>query len=154
VGGGREARERQRVHGATLPVFAYNRRVSPRLCVVVLALCAGGCGDDPPLISNLTYSPNAGFVGSATNINVGFDYSDEDNDISQSVVQIVDPSGMMTTGPMTPIPNTFAGVTGQVSVSLQFTPTATGIWSFSVWIIDLKGRESNHLGGIVRIAAM
>lgn len=118
------------------------------------ALAVIACSDDPPSISMLLYSPNAGFAGEQTTINGMFNYADQDNDISQWQAELVDPNNnLLQRTPPTPIANTDAGVTGQVSFTLMLTPPVVGLYRFNVWCIDLMGRPSNKLGGLIRVDA-
>jgi hypothetical protein len=127
--------------------------IARALSVATLAALLGGCSDDPPTIRNLIYSPNAALVGQEQTINGMVDYSDSDNDISQYVVQLVDPNNnlLVTSQPM-PISNTGMGVTGQVPFTIMFTPGGTGLFRFIFWIIDLPGRPSNKLQGLIRVS--
>jgi hypothetical protein len=122
-----------------------------RTLIVLLALAAG-CGDEPPSIRNLKYAPNAAVLGTMAQITGSVDYTDQDNDISQSQVELIAPSGAVTTASPSPIPNTGEGVVGTVSFTIMFTPMEEGVWHFNVWILDLQGRPSNRLNGPIRVS--
>ncbi len=121
---------------------------------ILLALLplASGCADDPPSIRNLQYSPNAAIVGMPSTINGMVDYTDQDNDISQSQIELLTPENVSTVSSPTPIMNVGMGVVGMVNYTLMFTPDEPGNWHFNVWIIDLQGRASNKLNGLLRVS--
>jgi hypothetical protein len=124
--------------------------------LVLLGLLAG-CSDlNPPAIRMLEYTPNAGFVGLDTMINGTFLYSDPDQNISQWVVELSDPNGnLVGRSPPNPVSGTTQGITGTVDFMMTLgaaTTTLTGIYHFSVWLVDLTALESNHLQGQIRIA--
>ena len=121
--------------------------------ILLLALTAVGCGDEPPSIRNLKYAPNAGVLMLMTAISGTVDYTDTKNDISQSQYELIAPSGTIMGSSPAPIPNTGEGVVGNVSFSIMFTPTEEGVWHFNFWIIDLEGRPSNRLNGPIRVSA-
>ena len=101
----------------------------------------------------LTYSPNAGFAGEKTTITGTFLFSDADQDVSQWVVELSDPSGnLVARSPPEPGQSVGQGVTGTVNWTLEWTPSVTGIYHFTTWLVDLAAHESNHLHGEVRIA--
>jgi hypothetical protein len=122
-----------------------------RFLILAVALLAG-CGDDPPSIRDLTYSPNAGIVGMQSTINGTVAYTDQDNDISQSQLELISPSDVKNTSSPVPIMNVGQGVVGTVNFTLMFTPDVPGNWHFNVWIIDLQGRPSNMLNGTLRVS--
>jgi hypothetical protein len=135
----------------------------------VLALLAlGGCDDqigvcaqpmmhdgNAPNIRMLQYSPNAGFVGDDNMFNGSVLYSDSDKDVSQGVVEVIDPAGMLL---FRSDPAPVMGVTGITGTanfmfSLDKTDaTQTGIYHFCIWVVDLARHESNHVGGDIRMA--
>jgi hypothetical protein len=103
----------------------------------------------------LQYSPNAGFVNEDNMISGTVLYSDSDSDVSQGVIELADPDGQLVIR-TEPIPVTgVAGITGTANFSLDLKAvqiTKTGIYHFSVWLVDLTAMESNHLGGELRMA--
>ena len=120
---------------------------------VVALVGIAGCSDPPPYIYEMTYSPNAGFTGQMTTIDGMANYTDSANNISQYVVELVDPTGALADRtPPTPIAETDTGVEGQVEFTYIFTPAVSGVYNFYFWIIDLTGRESNHLNGQLRVS--
>ena len=124
--------------------------------LVLLGLLAGCSDRNPPSIRMLAYTPNAGFVGEETMINGTFLYSDPDQDIAQWVVELSDPNGQLVTRtPPNPVDGASQGITGTVNFMMTLgadTTTLTGIYHFTVWLVDLTALESNHLQGEVRIA--
>jgi hypothetical protein len=123
------------------------------IALALLPLLSSGCGKQAPNIRMLEYSPNAGFQGMNTEIDGTFLYSDAAQDISQYVYEVSDPDENLVTR-SAPIPgmDLNQGITGMGSFSLTFNPSLTGLYHFSVWVVDLTARESNHLVGEVRIA--
>lgn len=121
------------------------------LAAVVLA---AACSDDPPEIRNLKYQPNAGNVGmmNPITVNAMVDYTDSDDDISQYQWVVKSPSGYTVTSPKTPIDSPNQGPIGSVPITIQFAPDVVGNYTFDVWIIDLKARQSNGLQGLVQVA--
>lgn len=130
------------------------RRAALFAAALLLALATGACGPSAPEIRDLKYSPNAALVGEATTISGTVAYTDPDNDISQSVVELYAPNGMLiSTTPPTPIQNVGQGPIGMVGWSIErWTPDVDGIHRFYIYIIDLAGRPSNKLQGILRVA--
>lgn len=122
------------------------------LALAAAALVTAGCSDDPPTIRNLMYSPNAATTGVMASINGTVDYTDSDGDISQSQFNLVAPSGAAQMSSMVPIMDTEQGPIGTVDFTIEFTPMEMGVYHFDFWIIDLQGRESNHLQGPIRVA--
>lgn len=122
--------------------------------LALLALLFGGCGPEPPSIRMLAYTPNAGFVApDETMINGSFLYSDPDQDVSQWVAELSDPNNnLVARTPPTPGQSVSQGITGTANFTLTFTAGTTGLYHFSVWLVDLAGHESNHLSGEIRIA--
>jgi hypothetical protein len=121
------------------------------LRVFLVAALLAGCGDDPPTIRNLKYSPNAANVGVMETINIMVDYADSDDDISQIAFDLIAPSGTTQYSPMLPIQDPNQGAVGNVPSSIDgFAPAEVGDYFFDVWIIDLKGRFSNKLRGQIR----
>ena len=121
--------------------------------VTVAAMLASGCSDDPPTIRMLKYSPNAAVQGMMATISGTVDYTDSDGDISEGQYDLLAPSGALQTSSMTPLMDVTQGALGNVDFSIVFTPDEVGLYYFDVWIIDLKGRESNHLRGPIRVSA-
>jgi hypothetical protein len=124
-----------------------------KLGLVAALVAAAGCGNGVPDLSSLTYSPNAGIVGTMASISIGAKYNDSDNDISQWQVELLlpDMTTTETTG-MLPLTNTGMGNMGDVNVSIMFTPMYEGYYYFWFWIIDLPGNPSNKLRGIIKVA--
>jgi hypothetical protein len=116
---------------------------------VAVALLLAACGPSTPYIYNLTYSPNAGLVGVQTTISGSVSYGDQDNNISQTVVTLYDPTNtVISVTPPTPIQNVGQGVTGMVPFSIDmFTPTIAGQHRFEIYILDLNAHPSNILSG-------
>lgn len=110
-----------------------------------------GCGPEPPFIRELKYSPNAALLNLETTISGMVAYTDQDNDISQSIIELSDPSGVTTTSPRLPIDNAGMGVVGMVNFTIKFTPNVTGTWTFKISLIDLSERYSNKLSGIIKV---
>lgn len=105
----------------------------------------------------LVYSPNAGFANEDNMIMGTYLWSDPDQDISQGVVEISDPKGMLVirTEP-TPIMGSGSGVTGSANFTLNLDKalvTQVGLYHFTIWAVDLAAHESNHLEGTVRMAS-
>lgn len=126
------------------------------VALVTLALATlAGCGPEAPQIRDLRYSPNAALVGQQTTISGTVQYTDPDNDISQSVVELYGPDGkLISATPPTPIQNVGQGPLGMVGWSIdRWTPEVPGNHTFIVYIIDLTGRPSNRLQGLLRVAA-
>jgi hypothetical protein len=120
--------------------------------IAIAVLLVAGCSDDPPEIRQLMYTPNAGLVGTMATINGTVAFTDSDGDISQSQLELFDPTGAgALTSPM-PIMNVNQGPIGSVDFSIMFTPDQDGNWHFDVWIIDLLGRPSNKLTGTIRVS--
>jgi hypothetical protein len=123
------------------------------LALALLPLLSSGCGKQAPSIRMLEYSPNAGFQGMDTEIDGTFLFADADQDVSQWVYELSDPSqNLVTRSPPTPGMSVAQGIEGMASFSFTFNPALTGLYHFSVWVVDLTARESNHLGGEIRIA--
>jgi hypothetical protein len=129
-------------------------RLMRRALVSFVLVVLSGCGPEAPQIRDLKYSPNAGLVGEQTTISGTIQYTDPDNDISQSVVELYAPNGMLiSTTPPTPIQNVGQGPIGSVGFSIErWTPEVEGIHRFNIYIIDLRGAPSNKLQGILRVA--
>jgi len=127
--------------------------VSMRLrAVAVCVLLLAGCSDDPPEIRNLKYSPNAAITGVMASISGGVNYTDSDGDISQTQLELIDPSGASIVSSPTPIQDVTQGALGNVAFTLTFTPPVEGIYHFNIWIIDLLGRQSNKIFGVIRVS--
>ena len=111
------------------------------------------CGPSTPFIQNLAYSPNAGLIGVQESISGSASYSDQDNDISQTVLTLYDPTGtVITMTPPTPISDVGQGVVGTVPFTIDnWTPTVAGVHRFELYIIDLQGHPSNILSGPIRV---
>jgi hypothetical protein len=124
-----------------------------KLWLVAALMAAAGCGNGVPELSALTYSPNAGVVGSVASISIAAKYNDSDNDISQWEVELLWPDSTTTeTTGMLPLTGTGMGNMGDVNVSIMFTPMQQGYYFFWFWIIDLPGNESNKLRGTIKVA--
>src|SRR5689334_20293333 len=67
-------------------------RLLPLLGLVAAGPLVAGCGPEPPSIRMLMYSPNAGFVGQELKVSGSVAYTDPDNDISQTVIEVADPA--------------------------------------------------------------
>jgi|GEM_PF-3437511 len=122
----------------------------------IFLVCTGllaGCGPEPPSIRDLKYSPNAALVGMQTTISGSIAYTDNNNDISQSVVELYAPNGsLISMTPPTPIMNVGMGVVGTVSFDItMWTPDTVGIHHFQIYINDLTGAQSNKLQGVIRV---
>ena len=101
----------------------------------------------------LEYTPNAGFANEDTMINGSFLYSDADQDVSQWVVELSDPNGnLVVRSPPEPGQSVSQGITGTANFTIDFTPSVTGIYHFTTWLVDLTALESNHLSGEIRVA--
>ena len=103
----------------------------------------------------LTYTPNSGFVGEDNMFQGSFNYSDDDQDVAQSVIELSDPKGQLV---VRSDPEPVMGgnqITGSADFMLMLDKsliTQIGLYHFSVWVVDLFGRESNHLAGELRFA--
>jgi hypothetical protein len=122
-----------------------------RLTLIGPLLLLLACQNEPPFIRDLKYTPNAGLVNMESTVSGSVAYTDVDNDISQSVVELITPGGMATLSPRTPIENVGQGVVGSVNFTIKFTPTVTGTWTFNVYLIDLQEHVSNKLEGIIKV---
>lgn len=111
----------------------------------------GGCDSPVPFIRDLKYSPNAALAAKEATISGTVAYTDPDNDISQSVLELVQPSGAGERFPRMPIESVGQGVVGSVAFTLKFTPDVGGTWRFNVLLIDLADHESNRLAGIIKV---
>jgi hypothetical protein len=124
--------------------------------LVLLGLVAACSDHTAPSIRMLQYTPNAGFVFSDTMVNGTFLYSDPDQDISQWVYELSDPNAqLITRSPPNPVESVSQGITGTVNFMMPLTKdqaTLTGIYHFTIWLVDLTALESNHLAGELRIA--
>jgi hypothetical protein len=122
---------------------------------LLLSVALIGCGPAPPTIRMLQYSPNAGFVNEDNKISGTVLYADADQDVSQGVIEVSYPDNQLVFR-SEPIPVTgVAGIQGTATFSLELKAVEvnkTGIYHFSVWIVDLLALESNHLTGDFRIA--
>ncbi len=126
--------------------------LGPMLRLLPLLVVLGGCENEPPFIRDLKYSPNAALVGKETSISGTITYTDVDNDISQSVVELINPKGMAQVSPRTPIENVGGGVVGSVGFTIEkWIPDQTGTWTFNVFLIDLADHQSNKLDGIIKV---
>jgi hypothetical protein len=114
-------------------------------------LLLAACGPQPPYLRDLKYTPNAALVNVEATISGMVAYSDPDNDISQTVLELYPPTGMPIISPRLPIENVGQGVVGNVTFNLKFTPMMPGVWKFNIFIIDLQDQESNRLEGIVKV---
>jgi len=123
------------------------------LPLILLSIGLGACGPEPPSIRDLKYSPNAALVGMQTTISGTVAYTDNNNDISQSVVELYAPNGaLISMTPPTPIMNVGMGVVGMVNFDItMWTPDTAGIHHFQIYIIDLTGAPSNKLQGVIRV---
>jgi hypothetical protein len=125
------------------------------LCAVLLV---AGCSDDPPYIHDMTYTPNAGFINTDMTVTGQFQATDDDMDISQMVWELISPSQtLVARSPANPVMSMGTGVVGPVTFTLPIDHTllsTAGIYQFNLWLIDLKGRKSNSLSGLLRIATM
>jgi len=120
-------------------------------CLVTVAALSSGCENEPPFLRDLKYTPNAALKDVETSIGGSVAYTDVDNDISQWVVELFDPTGVVTVSPRTPIENVGQGVTGLVNFTIKFTPAVIGAWRFNVFIIDLADHQSNKLDGVIKV---
>jgi hypothetical protein len=121
------------------------------LRILPLVLLVVGCENEPPYIRDLKYSPNAGLLGKESTISGSVAYSDVDNDISQTVVELFNPGGVPLISPRTPIENVGQGVIGNVQFTIKHTFDVTGTWRFNVFLIDLQEHQSNKLDGIIKV---
>jgi hypothetical protein len=104
------------------------------------------------------YTPNAGFINTDMTVTGTFNATDDDMDISQWVFELISPSQQLVyRSPANPVTSMGSGVVGPVNFTLpiaaSYIPTA-GIYMFNIWLIDIKGRKSNSLSGLLRIATM
>ena len=103
----------------------------------------------------LEYTPNAGFVNEPNMFTGTVLYSDADKDVSQGVIELSDPMGQLVLR-SEPLPIMgVAEITGTANFTINLDKTQvtkTGIYHFSVWLVDLTAMESNHLEGEFRIA--
>jgi hypothetical protein len=123
------------------------------LCAAVLV---AGCSDDPPFIQMMTYTPNAGFINTDLTVSGTFNATDDDQDVSQWVYELISPSQtLLYRSPATPVTSMGTGVVGPVTFTMMidhsYLPTA-GVYQFNLWLIDIEGRKSNSLNGLLRIA--
>lgn len=103
----------------------------------------------------LQYTPNAGFVMETNKIGATVLYSDADKDTSQGVIEFSDPNKQLVfrTEPL-PVMGV-GGLQGTGTYNIEIAPNEVpipGIYHFCLWVVDLTARESNHLGGDIRIA--
>jgi len=139
-------------------------------CLLFLAALAGcddttgGCSQPPPgertlsgapSIRQLSYMPNAGFVGDDNMFSGSMIFSDSDADLSQGVVEISDPKGnLVIRSEPTPLMGA-TGISGNADFQLTLDKTLSteqGIYHMCVWVVDLAAHESNHIGGEIRMA--
>ena len=120
-----------------------------------MALVAA-CGDEPdagtaPMISDLTYSPASGTVGTQINISGQFYFEDLDADVSGLGVEIELPDGSKQTLP-TQAPQGTRGVNaGTIMFALALLPPTAGTYDFDIWLTDDGGNASNRLSGTIEV---
>lgn len=120
--------------------------------LLIALLILGGCGPQPPTISNLTYGPLASPVGLPAAIAITFTYADQNMDTAEYGYLTVDPSGVTSVYPRVPlVGSSSATAKAMATLSINFTPTLRGQYTFEIWVIDLSDLESNHLSGVFKV---
>lgn len=131
------------------------------LCLVImlgLNGCGGGGGDQKvvkttPEISSLQYTPAALTVGTLTNINWQFDFSDTGSDISTGTYTVFNPSGVQVytkTIDLTPyILGKNAGT--QFGTTFNVTFLTVGTYTANIFVTDSAGASSNTLNATFTI---
>lgn len=127
------------------------RRRAGAILATLVSLALAACGPEPPFIRDLKYAPNAANVGREATISGTVAYTDPDNDLSYSTVELVDPAGGVVVSEKTPIDNVGQGVVGSVNFTVKFTPTLIGDWTFGVTVFDLRDAPSNKLTGPIKV---
>jgi hypothetical protein len=119
----------------------------------------GGGGDGSgtaPSLSNLQYSPQAAFIndgGGFIDIFGTIDFTDPDGDLASFVIIVFDSSHVEVGRLSGPIVGA-AGITaGQAAFVMTVDTTVAGDFSFSTYVVDSKGNQSNALNGTFPIYA-
>jgi len=128
-------------------------RPTPFLLTTLLALlaaCSGGGGGGgggvpvnvAPVISNLQARDSAPFMegGGVSTTLVSLDYTDPEGDITTVRIEMDDGTGVSleVAGPI-PAPS------GTLEGEVEFSTTASGVYTGQVWVIDSGGNNSNRL---------
>lgn len=133
------------------------------IAVLVQAACGGGGGgggdnDRPgtaPVISNLTYSPAAVYVGASSGAQVvggQFTFSDPDGDLATATLTVLDGTGRILSTNSASIAGASGQTAGSVSGQVSVDTGNAGSYSIRVSVTDRDGLRSNELGGSFRVS--
>lgn len=101
--------------------------------LLIALLILGGCGPQPPAISNLTYGPLASPVGLPAAIAITFTYADQNMDTAEYGYLTTDPSGVTSVYPRVPlVGSSSATAKAMATLSINFTPTLRGQYTFEI----------------------
>jgi len=116
-------------------------RIEAALLSGLAVLTACSSGPSAPKVTALDYSPMQLAVSVTATISGTARFADADGDVTQIVLGLVDPQGILTEG--SPKDTASPGVlTGSVVFGLTVTPTQTGTHSLSVRFVDGTGLSS------------
>lgn len=132
------------------------RGLASVLLALSLAVLTAGCGDDPdagtaPTISDLTYSPSSGTVGTQINVSGQFYFEDLDADVSGLGVELELPDGSTQSLPTTAPQGTRGVNAGTIMFALAIIPPTAGTYTFEIWLTDDGANASNRLSGTLDI---
>jgi N-acetylneuraminic acid mutarotase len=129
---------------------------------LLLQACGGGGGGGgnnsgtAPTISNLSYSPNAVYVGAAGStqlVHGEFDFSDPDGDIASGTLEALDAGGAVLDSQTFQITGVSGVTAGTVAVDVEANTSSTGNFTVRVSLTDRRGLVSNKLSGTFRVSA-
>jgi len=122
--------------------------------------CGGGGGGgsslDPPVLSNLIYSPTSTTFrsGGGTNaVSISVDFSDSGGNLSTLTASVYNSTGQLVDSLTDPFTDAQGITSDTILIYANIDTTAVGKFTFQIYVTDTNGSNSNILSGTFEIKA-
>ena len=114
----------------------------------------GGSSLDPPVISNLIYSPSSTTFrsgGGTIPLSVSLDISDTGGNLSTLNASVYDSAGQLVDSLTDPFQDAQGITSDTLLIYAEIDTTAVGKFTFQIYVTDTNGSSSNVLSGVFEI---
>ncbi len=130
----------------------------------LLISCGGGGGGgavpvvgstlDPPVLSNLIYSPTSTTFrsgGGTITMSISIDFSDSGGNLSTLTASVYDSAGQLVDSFIDPFTDAQGITSDTILIWADIDTTAVGKFTFQIYVTDTNGSSSNVLSGVFEI---
>jgi hypothetical protein len=137
-------------------------RFAPGVLSLVLAVSVASCGgggggggpsSTPPSISDLSFAPTSvpQSDGGTATVDGSVQFTDSGGDLATFNMTVTDSSGHQVASISDPLKGAAGGTSGTIQGEFQVSTSTTGVFTFSVWVVDAAGARSNTLASTFQV---